>query len=98
MDTYYADYIPNFSIFADPLNELHRNGVPFVVNRRRNVACNRLKQGLASGRLLVHFDTALPVGLASDASSYGVGAELFVVKDGVELPVRYASRSLTAVE
>ena len=47
--------------------------------------------------MLVHFDPELPIVLACDASSYGIGAVLaHKLSDGSEKPIGFASRTLSA--
>ena len=49
--------------------------------------------------MLVHYDENKPLIIACDASPYGVGAVLsHRMADGSELPVAYASRSLSPAE
>ena len=49
--------------------------------------------------MLAHYDPQLPIRLAGDASSYGIGAVLsHVLADGTERPVAYASRTLLSNE
>ena len=62
-------------------------------------AFNVAKQSLMSNKVLIHFDPSLPLRLAGDASSYGVGAVIsHVCLDGSERPIALASRTLTASE
>ena len=54
---------------------------------------------LTSSEVLVHFDPELPLLLACDASSYGIGAVLLhQMSDGSEHSLAFVSRSLTEVE
>ena len=53
------------------------------------------KELLTSADLLIHFDPDLPLVLACDASAYGIGTVLaYVMPDGTERPIAYASRTL----
>ncbi|XP_060110493.1 uncharacterized protein K02A2.6-like, partial [Heteronotia binoei] len=62
-------------------------------------AFQAVKDVLVSNAVLHHFDEALPVILACDASPYGVGAVLgHQLPDGREVPVAYYSRTLTSAE
>ena len=47
---------------------------------------------------LIHFDTTLPIVVSADSSKYGLGAVLCQKKDGEELPVVFASRTLNKAE
>ena len=52
-----------------------------------------------SAEMLVHYNPALPLVVACDASPYGVGAVLsHLMEDGEERPIACASQSLTPVE
>ena len=62
-------------------------------------AVNTAIQVLVSSKVLVHYNPALSIVLATDASQYGIGAVLLhVCKDGCEKPIAYASRTLTQTE
>ena len=54
---------------------------------------------LQSAKVLAHYDVNLPIKLACDASSYGIGAVLsHVMPGGEEHPVAFTSRTLSASE
>ena len=58
-----------------------------------------VKRSLSSSTLLVHFDDQKPIVLACDASLFGIGVVLsHILDDGTELPIAYASRSLSPAE
>lgn len=62
-------------------------------------AFTELKKKLASTEVLVHYDPSLPLKLACDASSYGIGAVIsHIFPDKTEKPIAYASRTLTSTE
>ena len=58
-----------------------------------------IKEAITSTDVLANFDLKLPLGLACDASSVGVGAVLFhKYSDMPERSIAYASKSLTSAE
>ncbi|XP_055347368.1 uncharacterized protein K02A2.6-like [Paramacrobiotus metropolitanus] len=58
-----------------------------------------LKEEIVHATFLVHFNPAMPLVLAADASQYGVGAVLcHRFPDGTERPIAHASKSLSAAE
>ncbi|XP_055910621.1 uncharacterized protein LOC129944986 [Eupeodes corollae] len=57
------------------------------------------KRQILSDTVLTHYDFALPVVLAVDASPYGVGAVLsHIYPDGLEKPIQFASQTLSSVQ
>ena len=96
---YYGKFISHLSTLSQPLNHLLGNKVPWKWDAECQQAFDSLKSQLASSKVLVHYDPALPLKLDCDASAYGVGAVLSLVySDGVERPIAYASRTLTKSE
>lgn len=62
-------------------------------------AVKSAKQLLTISDLLTHYDPALPLKLAADASPYGLGAVIsHVLPEGAERPIAFASRSLSKSE
>ncbi|TNN12169.1 Gap-Pol polyprotein, partial [Schistosoma japonicum] len=62
-------------------------------------AFTEIKQLLSSNLLLTHYDPALPIMVAADASNYGIGAVIsHVYPDGSEKATAYDARSITTTE
>ncbi|CAF0960964.1 unnamed protein product [Didymodactylos carnosus] len=62
-------------------------------------AFNNLVQDIFNTVTLAHFDTQLPIILATDASNHGIGAVIMHrYSDGSERPIAHASKTLTAAE
>lgn len=96
--TFYGRFVPNLSTVAFPLNNLTRNNVKFHWSAQCEKAFRSIKQILASAETLVHYSPDLPLILAVDASSVGVGAVLSHLIDGVEKPIAYASKTLSQTQ
>lgn len=74
-----------------------KNNVDFVWDESGETAFKTVKLQLQSDSFLVHYNPKLPLALATDASSYGVGAVLsHVYPDNTERPIQYASQTLSA--
>ena len=96
---YYGKFIPSLATILHPLNSLLRTGVKWAWTKQCEEAFNTAKSHLTSAKVLTHYDPALPLALAADASAYGTGAVIsHVLPDGSERPIAFASRILTASE
>ena len=96
---YYAKFIPNLVAVLHPLHDLLRASKPWSWSRKCQKAFEEAKKKLTSAPVLAHYDPKLPIQLAGDASPYGVRAVIsHVMPDGLERPIAYASRTLTANE
>ena len=62
--------------------------------------CKELaKDKLTSAEVLTHYNPALPINLAADASAYGVGAVIsHIFPNGSERPIAFAPRTLSTSE
>ena len=96
---YYRKFLPNVATILNPLNELLQARRRWAWSVQCEDAFKRAKDLLISSRVLAHYDPALPIKMAADASPYGIGAVIsHVMPDGGEKPVAFASRTLTASE
>ena len=96
---YYGRFIPNLSSLLHPLNSLLRQDVPWKWSKECNQAFQAAKDKIVAPNVLVHYDPNLPIRLAGDASSYGIGAVIsHVMPGGEERPIAFASRTLLPSE
>jgi len=99
MVNHYGKFIKNLTDLCAPLNKLLRKAVTWNWTGQCQQNFTRIKETLISADVLAHFDPSLPLGIACDASSIGIGAVLFhCYPDGSERPIAYASKSLTSAE
>lgn len=97
--SYYGRFFPNLSTILYPLNNLLKDDVPFVWNKDCERSFNLVKREMQSDKFLVHYDSELPLVLATDASPYGVGAVLsHQYPNGTERPLQYASQTLNRTQ
>ena len=84
-------FIPNLASLLYPLNQLLKKDCKWRWLRDYSKAFAKAKQKLTSSPVLVHYDAKLPIGLAGDASAYGIGAVIsHSFPDGSEKPIAYA--------
>ncbi|KAK3744267.1 hypothetical protein QZH41_019938, partial [Actinostola sp. cb2023] len=96
---YYGKFLANLSTMLQPLNNLLRERVPWLWKPECQQAFNGAKEQLLSSKVLTHYDVNLPLVLACDASSYGIGAVIsHVMENGEERPIAFASRTLSSSE
>ena len=96
---YYGKFLPNLSTTLHLLNNLLQQGQPWKWTEDCKHAFQEAKDTLTSSHMLVHYDPALPLRMAADASAYGVGVVIpHVMPDGAERPIAYASRTLSQSE
>ena len=99
MLNYSGKFIPNIATLLHPLNGLLRSGVKWQWSAQCRQAFEQAKESLQASSVLLHYDTDLPLVLAADASSYGVGAVIsHMLPSGEEKPIAFASRTLTRSE
>ena len=99
MLNYYGKFIPNLATLLHPLNGLLQSGVKWQWSAQCRQVIEQVKEMLQASSVLLHYDTDLPLVLAADASSYGVGAVIsHMLPSGEEKPIAFASRTLTRSE
>lgn len=86
---YYRKFIPDMSTIIHPLTALLADKVDW---------CAKVNELLVSSEVLIHYDPNNPVGLAVDASSYGLGAVISHTTGDEDRPIAYVSRTLTSAE
>lgn len=72
--TFYGRFIQSMSTLRAPLDMLLRKDVPFQWTKDCKEAFQRFKDILTSELMLAHYDPSLPITIAADASSTGIGA------------------------
>ena len=93
-----AKFIPNISDLTKPFRELLSKKCEFIWTDIHERSFEKLKNVLKSSPVLRHYDVNKPVTLATDASSYGLGAVMYQDHGGNLQPIAYASRSLQPAE
>ena len=82
---YYSKFVPNLSTTLHPLNQLLKHDAQW---RRTSECFKQVKEALVSSQVLAHYDPKLPIKMAADASSYGIGAVVsHVYPDGSGRPI-----------
>ena len=97
---YYHRFLPNLSTVVGPLNELLQNIWKWKWTSKCDESLAKVKELITSEQVLCHYNTNLPIRLATVASPYGIGAVLsHIFEDGTEQhPIAFACRSLTKAE
>ena len=96
---YYGKFMPNLATILHPLNTLLQHGRKWKWTPECAKAFQLAKDTLTTSQVLVHYNPALPMKMAADASAYGVGAVIsHMLPDGTERPIAFASRTLSSSE
>ena len=96
---YYHLFKPNMLNLRAPLNELLKKYKDWEWTPECQEAFVKIKEVLTLDLFLIHYNPDLDIIVASDASSYGIGAcILFKMPDRSHKPVAYASRTLFPAE
>lgn len=92
---YYRRFIPSFSNLAKSLTNLLKNDTPFEWTPAQDESFEALKQKLCEKPVLQYPDFLKPFILTTDASGIAVGGILSQREISKDLPIAYASRTLT---
>ncbi|GFQ73918.1 uncharacterized protein K02A2.6 [Trichonephila clavata] len=65
---FYGKFCKNLATITNPLNNLTKKNVRFLWLKDCQVAFEQIKKEICSPKVLVHYDSSLPLTLASDAS------------------------------
>lgn len=96
---FYGRFLKGGAHVLEPLHRLLDNGAAWKWGREEATAFRQAKDLLQSSAVLAHYDVALPLVLACDASSYGLGFVMsHVSPSGQESPVAFGSRTMTQAE
>ena len=96
---YYHKFLPDLATLLAPSHQLLCKDTKWTWTHSQKEAFKQAKSFLHSKSFLNHYDENKPLIIVGDASSYGLGAVLsHRMDDGSELPVAYASRTLSPAE
>lgn len=99
MVNFYGRFIHNLADVLRPMYKLLSKESSWVWSKECDDAFESVKQMLTEAPCLAHFDPKLPLILATDASSYGLGCVLsHLFPDGTERPIAFSSRVLSKSE
>ncbi len=95
---YYRDFIENLSELIEPIQHLTKKDAPFLWTEECKISFNTVKALIAKNLRVYIFDPAAPTTVTTDASDVGLGAVLSQVQSGRDVPIAFASRSLSPTE
>lgn len=99
MVNYYGKFISNLSTILYPLHKLLRKNVNWAWSSECDDSFKKIKKAISGSKVLAHYDPELPLVLAVDSSSYGIGSVLsHRYPNGEERPICFASRTLNSAE
>ncbi|XP_055633565.1 uncharacterized protein K02A2.6-like [Toxorhynchites rutilus septentrionalis] len=93
---FYGRFVRNIHELRHPLDKLLKKDAKWKWDPDCQKSFERFKQVLQSDMLLTHYDPKLPIIVAADASSTGIGAVIFhEFPNGYLKAIQHASKSLT---
>jgi transposase InsO family protein len=99
--SYFRDHIQNLATIAKPLQDMitdYEKKRKLVWTPEAELAFTDVKEAIRRCPKLFFMDDNAPVYLHTDASDYGIGAYIFQIIDGKELPIAFMSKTLSAEE
>lgn len=93
-----SKFCNNLADVTAPLVALTKKNSRFKWDQEHEESFEKAKGLLSEHVTLARFDPSKPVGLATDASGYGIGACLFQANDGIMVPLEFYSKKLTDAE
>ena len=98
MVNYLGRFVLNLATYVKPLYDLLHKDAAWTWDFKQKQALQAVKDCLSSAPTLAYFELGRDTVIASDASSYGLGAVLYQVHDGELKPIAYSSRTHTKEE
>jgi len=95
---YYRKFIPNFANITKPLTECLRKDRKIIINEAYQECFEKCKNLLCHNPILQYPDFEKPFTVTTDASNVALGAILSQGPIGQDLPICYASRTLSKTE
>ena len=96
--TYSSRFIPRFSTMTELLRRLLKTGAKFEFGKDQNKAFDNIKSAMGEATTLAYFDKNGHTKIIAHASPVGLGAVLVQEQNGENVPISYASRTLTDTE
>ena len=94
---YYGEFIPDLASLVYPMNKLLQAKTTWNWTEECDKAFALAKEKLTLATILAHYNPKYPLCLAPDAFSYGLGKVIsHIFPNGMERPIAYALRTLTA--
>ena len=98
---YLRDHIPSYAMLTHSLNAMvcsYKRSTLLTWNGTTNQAFDDLVTSINTAQKLFFYDPKYPVFLHTDASDYCMGANLFQIIDGIEIPIRFISKAFQAAQ